>query len=173
MRDAGVRRAVAFGHLRRSAAYSGCRQYREDIRAAMDAVPGRPEIDKIRGVLQTHPGFIGPSVANLQAALRRCPRIGGRPRAWRFTAHSIPLNMAKGAPNEVQLAGGRPARVAAGADRKAWGCGVPEAAAARAHSWLGPDVLGVLKAAAADGATGLWCSPRWASSPTTWRSCST
>ena len=117
MRDAGVRRAVCFVTSGFSS-YSGCRQYREDIIRALDAVPGAPEIDKIR-VFFNHPGFIEPSVANLQAALERVPAERRPAARVAFTAHSIPLTMAKGSAYETQLA--EAARlVAEGAGRKAW-----------------------------------------------------
>jgi len=56
MRDAGVKRVVA---LATSAfgSYSGCRQYREDIERARNAVEGAPEILKIPPFWR-HEGFL-------------------------------------------------------------------------------------------------------------------
>jgi ferrochelatase len=156
MRDAGVRRAIAFVTSGFSS-YSGCRQYREDIVRALDAVPDAPEIDKIR-VFFNHPGFIGPSVANLEAALEQVP-VERRPAARvAFTAHSIPLTMAQGCTYEKQLA--ETARlVAEGAGRKGWNLVYQSRSGAPHMPWLEPDVLDYLKAAAAGGATDVVLAP--------------
>ena len=54
----GVERVVAFATSAWSS-YSSCRQYREDIAGARDAVgPTAPQIDKLRPFFN-HPGFIG------------------------------------------------------------------------------------------------------------------
>ena len=156
MRDAGVRRAIAFVTSGFST-YSGCRQYREDISRALDAVPDAPEIDKIR-VFFNHPGFIAPSVANLQAALERFPAARRPAARVAFTAHSIPLTMAKGSAYEAQL--GEAARlVAEGAGRKAWDLVYQSRSGAPHIPWLGPDVLEYLKTAAAGGATDVVLAP--------------
>ena len=47
MADDGIRHALAFVTSATSS-YSGCRQYRENIIAAREAVDGSPAIDKIR-----------------------------------------------------------------------------------------------------------------------------
>ena len=68
MKSAGVRRALAFVTSGFSC-YSGCRQYRENIEQAREAVgPEAPEIDKIR-VFFNHPGFINPMARNVRTAL--------------------------------------------------------------------------------------------------------
>ncbi|HUL02031.1 MAG TPA: ferrochelatase [Gemmatimonadales bacterium] len=156
MRDAGVRRAIAFVTSGFST-YSGCRQYREDIIRALDAVPGAPEIDKIR-VFFNHPGFIEPSIANLKAALAQVPAERRAAARVAFTAHSIPLTMAKGSAYEAQLA--EAARlVADGAGRKAWDLVYQSRSGAPHIPWLGPDVLEYLKAAQAAGATDVVLAP--------------
>src|ERR687886_1382944 len=89
MRDDGIRNALAFVTSAYNS-YSGCRQYREDIERAREAVgPGVPRVEKLRAFFN-HPGFVGPNVENLLAALGRIPE--GRRAAARvaFTAHSIP-----------------------------------------------------------------------------------
>jgi protoporphyrin/coproporphyrin ferrochelatase len=156
MRDAGVRRAVCFVTSAFSS-YSGCRQYREDVVRALDAVPDAPEIDKIR-VFFNHPGFIAPSVANLQAALERIPAERRAAARVAFTAHSIPLTMAKGSAYEAQLAeAGRLVGEAAG--RKTWDLVYQSRSGAPHIPWLGPDVLDYLKTIAADGATDVVLAP--------------
>src|SRR5918997_824171 len=95
MKADGVRRALAFVTSAYSS-YSGCRQYREDIeRARAEAGEGAPAVEKLR-VFYNHPGFIGPNVEAVRAALLRIPeerRAGARVA---FTAHSIPAAMAAG-----------------------------------------------------------------------------
>ena len=156
MRDAGVRRAVCFVTSGFSS-YSGCRQYREDIIRALDAVPGAPEIDKLR-VFFNHPGFIEPSVANLKGALEQIPAERRPTARVAFTAHSIPLTMAKGSAYETQLA--EAARlVAEGAGRKTWDLVYQSRSGAPHIPWLEPDVRDYLKAAAAAGATDVVLAP--------------
>jgi protoporphyrin/coproporphyrin ferrochelatase len=156
MRDAGVRRAVAFVTSGFSS-YSGCRQYREDIVRALDAVPGAPEIDKLR-VFFNHPGFIAPSVANLKAALERVPAERRPAARVAFTAHSIPLAMAKGSAYEAQFS--EAARLAAeGAGRTAWDLVYQSRSGAPHVPWLGPDVSDYLRGAAADGTTDVVLAP--------------
>jgi protoporphyrin/coproporphyrin ferrochelatase len=156
MRDAGVRRAVAFVTSAFSS-YSGCRQYREDIVRALDAVAGAPEIDKLR-VFYNHPGFIGPSVTNLEAALSAVPAERRDTARVAFTAHSIPLAMARGCAYETQLR--EAARlVAEGAGRQAWDLVYQSRSGAPHVPWLEPDVLGYLKDAAAAGATDVVLAP--------------
>jgi len=101
MRDDGIRRAIVFVTSAFSC-YSGCRQYREDIIGAIEAVEGAPEFDKLR-VYFNHPGFIGPSVENLRAALEQLPEERRARAHVAFTAHSLPLGMAKASAYEEQL----------------------------------------------------------------------
>src|ERR1051325_6851344 len=102
MRDDGITNALAFVTSAYSS-YSGCRQYREDIARAREAVgEGAPRVEKLRA-FYNHPGFVGPNVENLRAALEQIP--GKRRAAARvaFTAHSIPSAMAAGCDYERQL----------------------------------------------------------------------
>jgi ferrochelatase len=98
MRDAGVRRALAFVTSAWSS-YSACRQYLDDIDAArLAAGAGAPEIDKLRHFC-LHPGFVEPMAENVRAALAAGPADA----ALLFTAHSIPLEMARGSKYVQQL----------------------------------------------------------------------
>ncbi|GIH69389.1 ferrochelatase [Sphaerimonospora thailandensis] len=93
MKDDGVRRAAAFVTSAYSS-YSSCRQYLDDIARARAAVPGAPEIVKLRHHYD-HPGFVAAMADHTREALGRLP--GGVRDAARlvFTAHSIPLTMAR------------------------------------------------------------------------------
>ena len=88
----GVRHAIAFATSAYSS-YSACRQYRDDIEAAVAAVPGAPRIDKIRPYFN-HPGFIEPFAASTEAALRTLPPDVADGARLVFTAHSVPAGMA-------------------------------------------------------------------------------
>ncbi|MBO3748077.1 ferrochelatase [Streptosporangiaceae bacterium NEAU-GS5] len=87
MRADGVRKAAAFiTSAYRS--YSSCRQYLDDIALARQAVPGAPEIVRLRHYYD-HPGFIAAMADHTREALSKAP--GAR---LVFTAHSIPVTMA-------------------------------------------------------------------------------
>ena len=63
MRDDGIRNALAFVTSAYSS-YSGCRQYREDVERAREAVgEGAPQVSKLRAFFN-HPGFVGPNIAD-------------------------------------------------------------------------------------------------------------
>ena len=88
--------------------YSGCRQYRENLAAALtrlreEGAPGAAELrlDKLRN-FYNHPGFVEPMIDNTLAALAELPegvRDGAR---LAFTTHSIPNALAdtSGAPDD-------------------------------------------------------------------------
>ena len=101
----GIRRALAFVTSAYSS-YSGCRQYREDILRAQNAIGGEtqeetqgvtqndaPEIHKLR-VFFNHPGFIEATEDRLREALNQI-RLDQRQNIQIvYTAHSIPVSMA-------------------------------------------------------------------------------
>ncbi|MFD5424947.1 ferrochelatase [Streptomyces sp. NPDC127084] len=87
------RRRVAVLATSAYASYSGCRQYRENLADALAALEAEglplPRVDKLRHYYN-HPGFIGPMVDGVLAALADLPeelRAGAR---LAFTTHSIP-----------------------------------------------------------------------------------
>lgn len=102
MRDDGVKRAIAF-FTSAFSSYSGCRQYREDIMRAQEAVgEGAPEIDKIR-VFYNHPNFVDVMASNVRDALGQWDAAERERVHVAFTAHSIPLSMAQYSAYEAQL----------------------------------------------------------------------
>ena len=160
MRDDGIARAVAFVTSAFSS-YSGCRQYREDIVRARDAVgAGAPEIDKLR-VFHDHPAFLEANVGHLRAALAGVP--GARRGSTRvvFTAHSLPVAMARGAAYERQLqaASAHVARAAGVADGTGWQLAYQSRSGPPVVPWLEPDILAVVDEAAAAGTTDLVVLP--------------
>ncbi len=83
--------------------YSSCRQYREDIERAREAVGEKaPQVDKIR-VFFNHPDFIAANVDRLSLAMKKFS-AEQRERAFLvFTAHSLPMSMAETSAYEAQL----------------------------------------------------------------------
>lgn len=157
MRDDGVARALCVVTSAYSS-YSGCRQYREDLAAAREEVgEGAPELDKVR-VFYNHPGFIGPNIDLLAAALDELPEdVRGQARVV-FTTHSIPHRMSRHCDYEIQHA--ETCRL------------IMEAFPAHHHDlvycsrsgppsvpWLEPDVNDHLAALAADGVPAVVVAP--------------
>lgn len=101
MKD-GVRRALVFVTSAFSS-FSGCRQYREDvIRACGEIGAGAPQFDKLR-VFYNHPGFINPVIEKTRQAVQEFPLAVQKDVHVVFTAHSIPLSMARNSDYEAQL----------------------------------------------------------------------
>lgn len=79
--------------------YSGCRQYREDVQRAREAVGvelGRdaPTIEKVRAYYN-HPGFVRPQAGYVRDALAELPEeVRGDARVV-FTTHSISSTMSR------------------------------------------------------------------------------
>ena len=95
----GARRVLAFVTSGFSC-YSGCRQYRENIRDAVAAEAPDMQVDRLR-VVYNHPDFIAVHVEHLRQAIGRLPE--GREVHIAFTAHSIPMSMAESSDYEQQL----------------------------------------------------------------------
>lgn len=170
MRDDGVRRAVAFV-TSAYGGYSSCRQYQEDIAAARAAAgPDAPEIDKLRH-FHDHPGFVEPHADAVRAALRQVSGeqvSGERPSGENvrlvFTAHSIPLSMARtagpeGGRYEAQLRETAALVAALAAPDLPWDL-VWQSRSGPPHvPWLEPDVNDHLAALAKGGTTAVVVSP--------------
>jgi ferrochelatase len=141
MKIDGVTRAHAFVTSAFSS-YSGCRQYRENIeQAKRDADFPSLDVRKLR-VYFDQPGFLDPMTDNVREALTRLP--GAR---LVFTAHSIPLDMARTSRYESQL------RHAAGAIAHACGRGEfdlvwQSRSGPPTQAWLEPDILDHLRSLA-------------------------
>lgn len=142
MRDDGVRRALVFVTSAFSS-YSGCRQYRENAIAALEAIGGGIELDKIR-VFYNHPGFVEPIVDRVREAVGRFPEERRAKLEVVFTAHSIPVAMARNCAYEAQL---REAcrLVAAGAAATHWRLAYQSRSGPPSVPWLGPDILDELE----------------------------
>ncbi len=143
MTNDGVKKALAFVTSATSS-YSGCRQYREDIIAACEAVDGAPEIHKIRQFYD-HPGFVEPMVDNVKQCLDDLPDA-----RLVFTAHSIPMSMADTSDYVAQLTEAS-RLVAEGVGRTDFDL-VWQSRSGPPHiPWLEPDINDHLESLAASG----------------------
>ncbi len=147
----GIRRAIAYFTSAYSS-YSGCRQYRENIAAAQQAVgPAAPAVDKLR-VFYNHPGFIEPLAECVADALAKIPSQRRDSAALIYTAHSIPAAMADNCRYVAQLeetAG----LVTAAVGRESWSLAFQSRSGGPGQSWLEPDVNDHLTEVAAKGLT--------------------
>lgn len=103
MRDAGIRRSLAF-FTSAFSSYSGCRQYREDVYVAQTAAGAdAPEILKLR-TFYNHPGFVEANADRVRDAYSRIAPERRSTAPLVFTAHSIPVAMAEQCRYADQLA---------------------------------------------------------------------
>jgi ferrochelatase len=152
MAQDGIQRALVFVTSAYSS-YSACRRYLEDLeRARMAVGPGAPVCEKLRH-FYNHAGFVEPNAAHLRAALAEAP---GAPVL--FTAHSIPLEMARTSKYVEQLE--EAARLISGA------AGVSEyrlvyqsRSGPPQQPWLEPDILRALDDTRAGGAEAVVVAP--------------
>ena len=149
MADDGVERALAFLTSGFSC-YSGCRQYRENLHVAQRAVgPRAPEVARTR-MFYNHPGFVEASAELLSEALAQLPPERRDHAHVAFTAHSIPVAMARQSRYETQLA--ESARLVAEAVGVSDRALVYQSRSGAPHvPWLEPDVCDHLRALVARG----------------------
>ncbi len=135
MRADGRRRSLAFITSAYSS-YSGCRQYREDIaRARAEVGEGAPVVEKLRHY-HDHPGFVEPFVDAVLAALAR---VGDPAARLVFTAHSVPMSMARTSAYEQQLRA-TAGIIAAATGHDRWDLVWQSRSGPPAVPWLEPDV---------------------------------
>jgi protoporphyrin/coproporphyrin ferrochelatase len=145
MRDDGVQDAVAFV-TSAYGGYSACRQYLEDIEKARAEVgPGAPRVRKLPHFYD-HPGFIEPHADALRDALTKV----GADAHIVFTAHSVPVSMARtagpdGGLYEAQLR--ETARLVAerAAPGRSWDLVWQSRSGPPQVPWLAPDVNDFLR----------------------------
>ena len=149
MKADGVRRALAFVTSAYSS-YSSCRQYRENIESAREAIgEGAPIVDKIRA-FHNHPNFVEAVMDHVREALAKIPAERRDAAQLIYTAHSIPSMMAEGCDYEKQLMEtGR--LVAENLDRKNWRLVFQSRSGPATQPWLEPDILDCLRALKGEG----------------------
>jgi ferrochelatase len=143
MASDGIKRALAFVTSAYSS-YSGCRQYREDIeRARHEVGPTAPLLDKLR-VFYNHPGFIGPIIENVRAALDQIPLERRAGAQVAFTAHSISASMAANCDYEAQLLN-TCQLVTDGLGHHHWRLVFQSRSGPPTQPWLGPDICDYIR----------------------------
>lgn len=153
----GVTRAIAWVTSAFSS-YSGCRQYRENLEAACEEVAGRgitpPEIHKLR-VFYDHPLFIETLVDNVVSSWQGLTAPVQNRRVV-FTAHSIPMSMARTSDYVAQLevaaelvAAGVATRV--GVSEVPWDLVFQSRSGPPQMPWLEPDIVDHLRSLADGG----------------------
>ncbi|MBV6725592.1 ferrochelatase [Nocardioides daeguensis] len=165
----GVRRVLCLATSAYSS-WSGCRQYRDNLEAALAAVPAdlvAPRIDKI-GAYCDHPGFVAANADGVVAALDALPVEVRDDARLVFVTHSIPISMSDASgpqggayvAQHLDVAAAVAAQVAAvtGVERPhelvyCSRSGAPHI------PWLEPDVNDRLEELAAEGAAAVVLSP--------------
>lgn len=140
MRDAGVRRALAFITAAHGS-YASCRQYREAIESALERVGTRaPEIVPLRRFYD-HPRFLEANAEHVRSALAE---LGPKARLV-FTAHSIPMSMASTSPyvHELEVTAGW---IAKEVGKPEWDLVYQSRSGPPEVPWLEPDILDHLRA---------------------------
>lgn len=144
MRTDGVRRALGFV-VSAYSSYSGCRQYRENVIAAQQAVgTDAPRVDKLR-TFYNHPDFIAANADHLKAAIAEL-QAGDAELHVAFTAHSIPSSLARTCAYEQQLTEAcRLTAEAAGVTEDCWELVYQSRSGRPEDPWLDPDILDHLR----------------------------
>jgi ferrochelatase len=143
MKQDGIKRALAFVTSAYSS-YSGCRQYREDIaRAQAEVGPGAPEVEKLRAFFN-HPGFIQANIERVRDALMQVPAPVRENVQIIYTAHSIPVSMAKTSDYVRQLEEVR-RLVSSALGQKNDALVYQSRSGSPGQPWLGPDILEYLR----------------------------
>src|SRR5262245_8074975 len=148
MSQDGVRRAIGvLAAAQRS--YSGCLQYKENVRDARAAIvaDGRAGVEIVYvGDWHDHPGFIEANADNIRRAAARLPEDLREGARLIFTAHSIPVSMAQQYPYERQLTEAA-GRIAMAAGRTEWALVYQSRSGRPGDPWLEPDVCDYLRLA--------------------------
>jgi ferrochelatase len=152
MSRAGVRRAIGvLAAAQRS--YSGCTQYRENVRDARTALAetgiASPEITYV-GDWHEHPGFIEANADHVNAAIARLPPEHQASARLIFTAHSIPASMAERYPYEAHIRASAE-RIADATARADWDVVYQSRSGRPGDPWLEPDICDYLRRERAAG----------------------
>ena len=158
----GIQRALAFVTSAYSS-YSACRQYQEDIERARATVgAAAPRVDKLRHYFN-HPSFVAANADAVRAALTPVPAERRGTTRLIFTAHSVPVAMARdsGADGDLyvrqltETAG----LVAAAVPEVEWELAWQSRSGSAQVPWLEPDVNVRLQELARAGTTDVVLSP--------------
>jgi protoporphyrin/coproporphyrin ferrochelatase len=150
MAAGGIRSALVFV-TSAFGSYSGCRQYLEDLAAARAEVgAGAPELHKLRP-FYNHPGFIRTIVDRVRNAERNIAPADRAAARLIFTAHSVPVSMARTSPYVAQLE--EACRlVAERTSFPVWKLAYQSRSGPHGQPWLEPDIKEVLGGLHEEGA---------------------
>jgi protoporphyrin/coproporphyrin ferrochelatase len=138
MQDDGVKRALAFV-TSAFGSYSGCRQYIENIETARAEVGGAaPAIEKVRP-FSDHPKFLEAMTDRVRDACGELPEAH-----LVFTAHSVPLAMARSSSYVAELERAC-AAVARALGRGDWKLAWQSRSGPASQPWLEPDISDYLR----------------------------
>lgn len=159
MKKDGVRRVITYVTSGFSC-YSGCRQYRENIAAALQQ-PGVDDLHvaKLR-VFYNHPDFISVLSERVGAALGHFDETDRTSVRIAFTAHSIPMTMARTSDYEKQLK--ETCRLVAEAlhiPESQWDLVYQSRSGRPEDPWLEPDILDHLRSLKEAGTSKVVVSP--------------
>ena len=148
----GVRRAVGL-ILAPHRSYSSCEQYRRNVAAARRELcsGGHPDVQVFYvGDWHTHQGFVKAVAGRVQTAFENLPvSVRGQARLI-FTAHSIPLSMAKTSPYHSQLKASAHL-VASKLGHPDWALVFQSRSGRPQDPWLEPDICDYLRKERAAG----------------------
>jgi ferrochelatase len=153
----GVKNALGFVTSPYSS-YSGCRQYREEImRAQAEIGSDAPQVSLLRK-FYNHPGFIQPNVENVRDAVNQIPPARRDAAHLTFTAHSIPVSMARNSAYEAQLLDVCQL-VADELAHPQWQLVYQSRSGAPGQPWLEPDIKDHLRVIQQEGVTDVVIAP--------------
>ena len=148
MKSDGIKRSLAF-FTSGFSCYSGCRQYRENIIEARNAIgPDAPEVDKLR-VFFNHPKFVETCAVRLKQAIEETVSNWDQAVVL-FTAHSIPDSMAAGC-NYVKQLEEASRLVAESSGATNWKLVYQSRSGRPSQPWLEPDVCDYIEEVAGQG----------------------
>jgi ferrochelatase len=155
MTDDGIKNAITYVTSVFSS-YSGCRKYREDLYEAVQGIENAPRIDKLR-MGYNHPGFIEAVTDRVREALEPATDLIENSTLL-FTAHSLPLSMAKCAHYQVQLQEVCDL-VGQALGTKSWELVYQSNNASYGEPWLEPDINDALEVVKEKGKTNVVIVP--------------
>lgn len=158
MAAGGVRRALAFITSAFSS-YAGCRQYLEAIEAArLDVGERAPVIERLRP-FWNHPAFIEGFAESTLSALRRLSPSERASAHVVFTAHSLPVAMARGCAYEAQLREACALVAERVPDPPPWTLAFQSRSGPPGQPWLEPDLDRIIQELASAGTRAIVVTP--------------
>ncbi|QGJ70189.1 Ferrochelatase [Planctomycetales bacterium 10988] len=149
MKEDGIQHVAAFV-VSGYSSYSGCRQYRENLdQARAEVGEGAPTYDKLR-VFYNHPDFIRPMAGFVEETLGEIPEERREATQLIFTAHSVPMSMARTSRYQEQLTEAS-RLVAERVGHSRWKLVYQSRSGPPSQPWLEPDICDYLEAIHEEG----------------------